>query len=67
MATLTERIDAQIAALKAEKDRIQAQVETDVAAVEEKLAALRGAKKLMSVELEQAYTALLALGLIREV
>lgn len=67
MATLTERIDAQLAALKAERDRIQAQVATDLASVDTKIATLKGAKRLLSPELEQAYTALLALNLIREV
>jgi hypothetical protein len=67
MATLTDRIDAQVSALNAERARIEAQHEENLAAVDAKLAVLAAAKKLITRDLEQAYTALLGFGLIREV
>lgn len=66
MATIIQRIDQSIAALRAEKDRIQAQAATDIAAVNAKLDVLRSAKVAITPDVEAAYTALLAAGFIKE-
>ena len=67
MATLRERLSAHVRGLQAERRRIQETATRDVAAVDEKLAVLSGAEQVITPEVEQAYTALVALGLIREV
>jgi hypothetical protein len=67
MPTLTESLDAQIALLKAERDRIESQAAENLADVDRKLAALRGARKSITKDVEAAYDALLALGLIQQV
>jgi hypothetical protein len=66
MPTLTERVDLSIAALKAEKDRIRVSADTDMAAVEAKLAVLRSAKQALTPALEAAYSALVLAGLVKE-
>jgi hypothetical protein len=67
MPTLAERITAQLATLADERARLAASYTEQVAALDEQEAALRGASKLLSRELEGAYVALLKLKLIKEV
>lgn len=66
MASLTERIDAQIRELTAERGRIEDQAAENVAAVDVKLTALEKAKSAISKEVEAAYVSLLKLGLVKE-
>ena len=67
MATLTERLDKQIAALTDEYARIERQSVADLADVAAKLAVLEKSKSAITKEVEQAYVALLGLGLIKEI
>ena len=67
MATLTERLDARIAVLTTERSRIEAQAVTDLASVDARLAILTGAKAAVTPDIEQAYVALIAAGLIKAV
>jgi hypothetical protein len=67
MPTLTERIDSQIASLTAERARIVAQAEANVADVDTKLAALGQAKTLVTRNIEAVYTTLLKMGLVKEI
>lgn len=66
MPTLVERLDVQIAAQVAEKQRLVAQAQADAAAVDVKLAALRAAKRAMTAEIEAAYAQLTTMGLFKE-
>lgn len=66
MTTLTERIEAQIAALQEESLRIQQQALRDVAHVDEKIAALKAAKAALTPAVERSYAQLSAMGLFRE-
>ena len=65
--TLAARIAVQIDALQAEKARIQEQAKLNLAEVDAKLATLRNAKQAMTPQVEQAYLALVASGLLREI
>jgi len=67
MATLTDRIDRQIADLQRERERISLSALADLGVVDTKLEALQAAKAVLSRELEQTYGALLKLGLIKEI
>lgn len=67
MPTLIERLDIQVAALQAERERIKAQAATDLAAVTAKLGELQKARLAITADVEQAYAALRALKLIQEI
>ena len=67
MATLTERLDARITALTAERARIEAQHAQNLSEVDGRLEILAAAKKAVTKEIEGAYVALVAAGLIQEV
>lgn len=66
MPTLIERLTVQIDALTVEKQRIVSQGQADMAAVNEKLAALRQARSVITPEVEAAYNALKAMGIFKE-
>lgn len=68
MATLSiiERLDAQIAALVSERQRIKTQADADVATVAARIQILRDAKAAITPAVETAYTALKAAGFIKE-
>lgn len=67
MPTLIERLDIQVAALQAERERIKTQAATDLAAVNTKLAELVKARAAITADVEQAYAALRTLKLIQEI
>lgn len=67
MATLIERLDKQIADLEAERARITKTVNDELAAVETKLAALVGARKVLTPETQAIYDGLVKLGLITDI
>lgn len=66
MPTLLERLDAQVADLRTEKARIIAAAQTDAAAVDVKLDALREARKVITPAVETAYAQLKAMGIFKE-
>lgn len=65
--SLIERLDAQVEMLQAERKRILDQAATNVGTVEIQLATLAAARKAITPEVEQAYGALLALKMIKEI
>lgn len=67
MPTLTERIDVHIAALEAERGRIQRQAAENVAEVDRKIAGLTRAKATLTADVETSYAQLRTLGLIKEI
>jgi len=67
MPTLLERLDAQVAALQVERERIKTTAATELAAVNTKLAELVKARTAITAEVETAYAALRALHLIQEI
>lgn len=67
MASLAERITAQIRDLQAEKQRIDAQYTENIAAVDTKIQALRDARQAMTPAVELAYLTLVRLGLVKEI
>lgn len=66
MATIVERLDAQTTALLAERARIVGQAERDLAAVDQKLGALRDARPAFTKTVEDAFAALKSAGVIKE-
>jgi hypothetical protein len=66
MPTLTERLDAQLEALAAERQRIHQQAAADVAAVDAQIDALTAARKSLTPEVERSYAQLKAMGLLKE-
>lgn len=67
MLSLRDRLGKQVDELVAEKARIESQAAKNIAEVDAKLAVLAEADKVVTKEVEQAYVALLALGLVREI
>lgn len=67
MPTLIEKLDAQVAGLEAEKDRILTQAKADVADVDLKIGALQSARGTLSPDVEKSYALLRRLGLIKEI
>jgi hypothetical protein len=67
MATLRDRLAAQVADRQAERQRIDAQYASDIAEVDDKIATLQHARRAISDDVETAYTALIKLGLIQEI
>lgn len=66
MPTLSDRIAAQLAALRAERQRIRDQAVADVAAVDQKITALESAKATLTADVEASYAQLRAMGLFKE-
>lgn len=60
--SLTERIDAEIASLQAEKDRIKTQADDDLAIVNARLTKLRDAKAALTVDALAVVATLAAAG-----
>jgi hypothetical protein len=67
MPTLRERLALQVSALQAERARIVRQAERNITDVDARLAVLAAADRVITTEVEQAYVALLALGLVKEI
>jgi hypothetical protein len=65
--SLSVRLDERITRLSAERARIVADVQGQLDAVDEQLAALAAAKRVVNEGVEAAYLALLGLGLIQEI
>jgi hypothetical protein len=65
--TLTDKIDAQVAALRAEQKRIVDQAAENLAVVNDKLTQLEKARAVVTPAVEAAYGALRALKLIQEI
>lgn len=61
--TIVERLDAQIAALAVEKQRIKDQAVADLDTITAKIQTLKDAKAAITPAVESAYVALAALGL----
>ena len=64
--TIAERIEEQIAYLRAERKRINDQAFADTLVVDNKIAVLKDARKAMTPDVEAAYAALKAAGFVKE-
>jgi hypothetical protein len=67
MATLSDRLVAQLQQLGAERDRIEKQTAENLAQIDAKIATLTSVSRVLTRDVEASYVALVKAGLIREI